>query len=75
MSHTTSIVQIEGYAVREVRAFRRLHLASGARSDVYVEASYHVLAEAMPLVGRAFICKMRAQGWQPEAVGGLNRRG
>ena len=47
-------------------------LASGQRSNIYVDARLTTLrAEAMPLIGRAFLHKMRERGWQPAAVGGL----
>jgi len=39
---------------------------------VYVDGKLTTLVpEAMPLVGRAFLQKMRERGWTPEAVGGL----
>jgi orotate phosphoribosyltransferase len=47
-------------------------LHSGEKSTVYVDGKLTtMLAEAMPLVGRAFLQKIRARGWSPEAVGGL----
>ena len=47
-------------------------LASGERSNVYVDVRLTALrAEATPLIGRAFVAKMRERGWQPYAVGGL----
>ncbi len=47
-------------------------LHSGEKSTVYVDGKLTTLvAEAMPLVGRAFLAKMRECGWMPEAVGGL----
>ena len=47
-------------------------LHSGEKSTVYVDGKLTTLtAEAMPLVGRAFLQKIRERGWTPEAVGGL----
>jgi orotate phosphoribosyltransferase len=47
-------------------------LHSGEKSTVYVDGKLTTLtAEAMPLVGRAFLEKMQQRGWTPEAVGGL----
>jgi orotate phosphoribosyltransferase len=47
-------------------------LASGKRSNVYVDARLTTLqAQAMPLIGRAFLEKMRQRGWRPAAIGGL----
>lgn len=57
------------YSVRRGEEFV---LASGRRSDVYVDARVTTLrAEAMPLIGRLFLAKMHEHGWRPEAVGGL----
>jgi len=47
-------------------------LHSGEKSTVYVDGKLTTMVpEAMPLVGRAFLQKMREHGWAPEAVGGL----
>src|SRR5271170_3166521 len=47
-------------------------LHSGEKSTVYVDGKLTtMIPEAMPLVGRAFLQKMRERGWAPEAVGGL----
>jgi orotate phosphoribosyltransferase len=47
-------------------------LHSGEKSAVYVDGKLTTLVpEAMPLVGRAFLQKIRERGWTPEAVGGL----
>lgn len=47
-------------------------LASGRRSTVYVDARLTTCrAEAMPLIGRQFLAKMRERGWRPAAVGGM----
>lgn len=55
-----------------VRRGEEFVLASGRRSNVYVDARVTTLrAEAMPLIGRLFLAKMGELGWRPEAVGGL----
>ena len=47
-------------------------LASGKRSNVYVDARLTTLhAPAMPLIGRVFLQKMMERGWMSDAVGGL----
>jgi orotate phosphoribosyltransferase len=47
-------------------------LHSGEKSTVYVDGKLTTMVgEAMPLVGRAFLEKMRERGWSPQAVGGL----
>lgn len=47
-------------------------LASGKRSNVYVDCRLTTLrGEAMPLVGRSVLSRIRARGWVPQAVGGL----
>lgn len=47
-------------------------LASGQRSNVYVDARLTTLrAEAMPLIGRAILAGIEARGWRPDLVGGL----
>jgi orotate phosphoribosyltransferase len=52
--------------------FGNFKLASGEITDIYVDAKLTTCAaEAMPLVGRVFLHRMRALNWFPEAVGGL----
>jgi orotate phosphoribosyltransferase len=47
-------------------------LASGQRSNLYVDCRLTTLrAEAMPLIGRLFVAKIRELGWTPDVVGGL----
>src|SRR5258708_774557 len=47
-------------------------LASGAETSVYVDANRTTCSsEAMPLVGRIFLRKIKESGWTPQAVGGL----
>lgn len=60
---------LKHYSVRRGEEFV---LASGRRSNVYVDARMTTLrAEAMPLIGRLFLAKMRERGWKPDAIGGL----
>ncbi len=55
-----------------VRRGQEFTLASGRKSDVYVDARVTTCrAEAMPLIGRLFLDKIRRCGWRPAAVGGL----
>ena len=55
-----------------VRRGEEFVLASGRRSNVYVDARTTTLrAEAMPLIGRLFLARMKDRGWEPAAVGGL----
>jgi len=43
-------------------------LHSGEKSTVYVDGKLTTMvAEAMPLVGRAFLQKILERGWTPEA--------
>lgn len=52
--------------------FGHFVLHSGQTSDVYVDCKPTTCnAVAMPLIGRLILQKIRARGWNPEAVGGL----
>ena len=52
--------------------FGHFKLASGKESNVYVDCKLTTYsAEAIPLVGRAFLRRIKANGWSPQAVGGL----
>jgi orotate phosphoribosyltransferase len=47
-------------------------LHSGEKSTAYVDGKLTTMVpQAMPLVGRAFLEKIRARGWTPDGVGGL----
>jgi orotate phosphoribosyltransferase len=47
-------------------------LASGEKSNVYVDSKLTTYsAEAMPLVGKLFLEKLKQSGWHPDAIGGL----
>ncbi|MCW5982305.1 MAG: orotate phosphoribosyltransferase [Bryobacteraceae bacterium] len=55
-----------------VRRGEEFTLASGRRSNVYVDARTTTLrAEAMPLIGRLILAKIAERGWKPSAAGGL----
>lgn len=81
MPSPTKSAEIFPAAERErLKALLRKHsvyegdflLASGKRSNLYVDARLTTLrADAMPLIGKAFLAKMRERGWKPAAVGGL----
>src|SRR5262245_4687352 len=58
-------------ASRSLQRGRTFKLVSGAESGVYVDAKRTTChAEAMPLIGRAFLRKLKECGWTPAAVGG-----
>src|SRR5579859_3100818 len=59
--------------LREISVrFCAFTLTSVETSDIYVDCKLTTcLAEAMPLVGRAFLRKIHSRGWLPEAIGGL----
>ncbi len=47
-------------------------LASGARSDVYIDCRLTTMhARAMPLIGRVLLHALGERGWAPQAAGGL----
>jgi orotate phosphoribosyltransferase len=57
---------------RKSITFGDFTLVSGEKSNVYVDGKLTTcFAEAMPLIGRAFLHKLKAKGWFPDAVGGL----
>lgn len=56
-----------------VRRGQEFVLASGRKSSVYCDARVTTCrAEAMPLIGRLFLAKMRERGWRPAVVGGMS---
>jgi orotate phosphoribosyltransferase len=58
-------------ARKSVQVGRSFKLASGAVSDVYIDAKRTTCSpEAMPLIGRAFLRKLKECGWSPQAIGG-----
>jgi orotate phosphoribosyltransferase len=66
LSHLKTLLCAKSVRLGEVT------LASGQKSDIYVDGKLTTYsAEAMPLVGRAFLRKMALLNWSPEAVGGL----
>ena len=68
----TDIEQLKEVLKKHSVRYGEFVLASGQKSNVYVDARLTTLrAEAMPLIGRAFLAKFRERGWHPRAVGGL----
>src|SRR5436305_9437229 len=56
------------------KSFRRgdFKLSSGASSDYYVDCRTPTLdAQGAGLAGEVFLEEIRAQGWKPQAIGGL----
>lgn len=69
--HPDELSLLEILRRKSVR-FGRFTLVSGQESDIYVDGKLTTCcAEAMPLVGGAFLRKMQHHGWVPEAAGGL----
>ncbi len=53
-------------------SFGEVELSSGEKSDVYIDGKLTTChPRAMRLIGRLFLQEIAAQGWTPEAVGGL----
>src|ERR1700675_1231829 len=49
-------------------------LSSGATSDYYIDCRTTTLdARGARLTGEVFLEEIQAQGWQPQAIGGLTR--
>jgi orotate phosphoribosyltransferase len=68
--HDRSLLR-EMLAQKSVHVGESFTLASGAVSDVYIDAKQTTCSpEAMPLIGRAFLHKLEECGWKPKAVGG-----
>ena len=66
------VAKLRGILLQRSVRFGNFTLASGQTTDVYVDAKLTTCSpEAMPLVGRIFLAKLREKGWEPEAVGGL----
>lgn len=66
------LASLKQLLLRNSVRFGEFTLVSGQKSNVYVDSKLTTyLPEAIPLVGRAFLEKIQARGWDPEAVGGL----
>jgi orotate phosphoribosyltransferase len=66
------LARLKDILLKKSIRFGHFVLTSGQTSDVYVDCRLTTCsAEAMPLIGRAFLRKMQDKGWNPEAVGGL----
>jgi orotate phosphoribosyltransferase len=69
---STDREQLKTLLRRHSVRFGEFKLVSGQTSSVYVDAKLTTCrAEAMPLVGRLFLQKIKQRGWRPAAVGGL----
>ncbi len=72
MSNELERGQLRAMLVKYSLRYGDFLLASGQRSNVYIDAKLTTCrAEAMPLVGRLFLEKIKELGLKPEAVGGL----
>lgn len=66
------LARLRELLIRKSLRFGTFTLASNQTSDVYVDGKLTTCsAEAIPLVGRAFLRKIEERGWQPDAAGGL----
>ncbi len=66
------LARLRELLIRKSLRFGTFTLVSNQTSDVYVDGKLTTCsAEAIPLVGRAFLRKMNERGWQPDAAGGL----
>jgi orotate phosphoribosyltransferase len=71
-SETEDLLRLKSILGRKSISFGEYILASGEKSNVYVDAKLTTcFAEAMPLIARSFLRKLAVKGWAPEAVGGL----
>jgi orotate phosphoribosyltransferase len=69
---TEELSKLKSILRRKSISFGEFTLASGEKSNVYVDAKLTTCqAEAVPLIGSAFLDKLMVKGWFPEAVGGL----
>src|SRR5262249_42228618 len=72
VSPTAELDQLKRYLKERSVRFGDFTLVSGAKSDVYVDCKLTTYrAEAIPLIGRAFLRMFGERGWAPAAVGGL----
>ncbi len=66
------LARLRELLLRHSVRFGTFMLASHQTSDIYVDGKLTTcLPQAMPLVGRLFLHKIRAHGWDPDAVGGM----
>jgi len=69
---TGDLATLKQILLRHSVRFGEFTLVSGQKSNVYVDSKLTTyLPEAIPLVGRLFLAKMQARGWDPQAAGGL----
>jgi len=66
------VLSLQAALLEKSIRFGEFTLASGGKSDVYVDARLTTCsASCIALVGRVFLHRMRARNWAPKAVGGL----
>src|SRR6185437_12921260 len=66
------LAQLKAALCRNSIQIGEFTLVSGEKSTVYVDSKLTTLtAEAIPLIGRAFLRRFKERGWRPAAVGGL----
>lgn len=71
-AYVAELARLRELLIRKSLRFGTFTLASNQTSDVYVDGKLTTCsAEAIPLVGRAFLRKIQERGWQPDAAGGL----
>jgi orotate phosphoribosyltransferase len=71
-SYAQDIETLQQILLHHSVRFGEFTLVSGQKSNVYVDSKLTTyLPEAIPLIGRLFISKMMARGWDPQATGGL----
>jgi orotate phosphoribosyltransferase len=70
--HAQDISNLKDLLCRKSVQLGDFKLASGERSNVYVDAKLTTCDPvAMPLIGKVFLRKLMERGWTPKAVGGL----
>jgi orotate phosphoribosyltransferase len=72
LNEADELSQLQSFLTSRSVRFGAFKLSAGDDSEVYVDAKLTTcFAHAMPLIGRAFLRKMRTRKWLPDAVGGL----
>jgi orotate phosphoribosyltransferase len=71
-SEASELRELRDILLRKSVRLGAVKLSSGELSDIYVDCKPTTCdPNAMPLIGRIFLQKMRDRNWAPEAVGGL----
>jgi orotate phosphoribosyltransferase len=72
MAQPEDLAQLKKLLLDNSVRFGEFTLTSGQKSSVYIDGKLTTyLPQAMPLVGRLCLDRIRARGWEPDAVGGL----